>query len=94
MMTNILPFIVIGIIFYFLLIRPQQTRAKKHTTMISDIKRGDTIVTQGGFVAKVTKVHDNELTVELAEGVRARLVKGMVIDVRGKGEPVAANDQK
>lgn len=94
LMSQLPLFIGMGLIFYFLLIRPQQQRAKKHAQMISQIKRGDTVVTQGGFVAKVTKVHDEELTVELAEGVRAKLVKGMVIDVRGKGQPVPANDQK
>lgn len=80
------------LIFYFLLIRPQQQRAKKHKALIEGIKKGDTIVTSGGLVGKVTKPGDDEITVELADGVRVQIIKQMVIDVRGKNQPVAAND--
>ena len=81
-------------IFYFLLIRPQQKRQKAHQEMINNVKRGDTVVTSGGLLAKVTKVGDQELTIELADNVRVRIVRGMIADVRTKGAPAAANDTK
>ena len=93
-MQQLLLFIPLILIFYFLLIRPQQQRAKQHRAMIDDIRRNDTIVTTGGLIGKVTKVAEQELTVELSEGVRVRLVKGMVADVRGKKQLVPANDAK
>ena len=80
------------LIFYFLLIRPQQQARKKHAAMIEALKRGDTVVTSGGLIGKVTKVSDLELTVELAEGVRVRVQRNMIADVREKTAPVAAND--
>ena len=76
----------------FLLIRPQQQRAKKHAAMVEAVKRGDTVVTSGDLIGKVTKAGEAELTVELADNVRVQIVKQMVIEVRGKKEPVAAND--
>lgn len=79
-------------IFYFLLIRPQQQRAKKHASLISGLKRGDTVVTSGGLVGKVNKVFDEEVSLDLGENVKVRVIKSMVIEVRGKAEPVAAND--
>ena len=86
-----LPIAMVGI-FYFLLIRPQQQRAKKHAAMVSGVKRGDTVVTSGGLIGKVNKVFDEEISLELAENVKVRVIKSMVIEVRGKTEPVAAND--
>jgi len=62
--------------------------------MIDAVRRGDTVVTSGGLIGKVTKVADNELTIELADGVRVRIVRRMVADVRGKGQLVPANDAK
>ncbi len=93
-MQQLLLFLPLILIFYFLLIRPQQQRAKQHRAMIDGIRRNDTIVTTGGLIGKVTKVAEQELTVELSEGVRVRLVKGMVADVRGKKQLVPANDAK
>ncbi len=93
-LNQLLLFVPLIAIFYFLLIRPQQQRAKQHREMVANIRRGDTIVTTGGLIAKVTKVSDTELAVELSDGVRARLVRNMVADVRGKGNPVPANDAK
>ncbi|MEO0982478.1 MAG: preprotein translocase subunit YajC [Pseudomonadota bacterium] len=81
-------------IFYFLLIRPQQRRQKQHQEMLGAVARGDTIITSGGLIGKVTKVGETELTVELADSVRVRVVKSMIADVRNKSEPVAANDSK
>ena len=85
-------FLPLILIFYFLLIRPQQQRAKKHKLMIEAVKRGDTVITSGGLIGKVIKVGDTEVSLELAENVRVRVIKAMVVDVKGKNEPVAAND--
>ena len=82
------------LIFYFLIIRPQSQQRKQHQAMIQAIRRGDTVVTSGGLIGKVTKVADDELTVELADNVRVRLKRHMVLDVRGKGQLVPANDAK
>jgi preprotein translocase subunit YajC len=92
LITQLLFFLPLILIFYFLLIRPQQQRAKKHAEMVANIKRGDTIVTSGGLIGKVNKVNDAELSVDLAENVRVRIIKAMVIEVRNKAEPVPAND--
>ena len=89
----ILPLGMIAI-FYFLLIRPQQRRQKAHQDMINAVKRGDTVVTSGGLLAKVIKVGDQELTIELTDNVRVRILRGMIADVRTKGAPAAANDTK
>ena len=91
-MTQILFFVPLLLIFYFLLIRPQQQRAKKHAAMVNEIKRGDTVVTSGGLIGKVHKVTDAELTVDFGENMRGKVIKSMVIEVRGKGQPAAAND--
>jgi preprotein translocase subunit YajC len=79
-------------IFYFLLIRPQQQRAKKHAALVTGLKRGDTVVTTGGLVGKVNKVFDDEISLDVGENVKVRVIKSMIIEVRGKAEPVAAND--
>ena len=89
MLMSLLPFVLIFVIMYFLILRPQQRRVKQHQELVKNIRRGDTIVTSGGLVGKVTKVLDDEqVEVEIAEGVRVRQVRGMVSDVRAKGEPV------
>lgn len=88
-------FVPLILIFYFLLIRPANQRQKKHKQMIEAIVRGDTVITSGGLIGKVMKVTDQELSVELADGFRVRVVKAMVADVRSKNEPAAAaNDSK
>ena len=88
MLVSLLPFVLIFAIMYFLIIRPQRQRMKKHEEMISSVRRGDTVVTAGGMIGKVTKVlDDKEVQVELAEGVRVRIVRSMISDVRSKGEP-------
>jgi preprotein translocase subunit YajC len=89
MVASLLPFVLIIIVFYFLLIRPQQKRAKEHKAMVEGVRRGDTVVTAGGLIAKVTKVIDeHEVQVEIAENVRVRVLKGTLSDVKSKGEPV------
>jgi preprotein translocase subunit YajC len=86
---SLVPFILIFVIMWFLIIRPQQKRMKEHRELISNVRRGDTIVTSGGLIAKVTKVVDDaEVEAEIAEGVKARFVRSMIQDVRAKGEPV------
>jgi preprotein translocase subunit YajC len=88
-LMQLAPFAIILVIMYFLILRPQQKRAKAHQEMIKAIRRGDTVITSGGFIGKVTKViDDNEIEVELAPDTRVRLVRGMVSEVRAKGEPV------
>ena len=88
-LLQLLPFLLIFVIMYFLILRPQQKRVKAHRDMISNVRRGDTIVTAGGIIAKVTKItDDSEVQIEIAENVRARLSRGMIAEVRTKGEPV------
>jgi len=89
MLVSLLPFILIFVIMYFLILRPQQKRQKQHADMVKNVRRGDTVVTSGGLVGKVTKVIDDEqVEVELADGVRVRQMRAMLADVRAKGEPV------
>jgi preprotein translocase subunit YajC len=89
MLVSLLPFVLIFVIMYFLILRPQQKRVKQHQEMVKNIRRGDTVVTSGGLVGKVTKViDDDQIEIEIADGVRIRQVRQMVTDVRAKGEPV------
>ncbi|MFN4355408.1 preprotein translocase subunit YajC [Parvibaculum sp.] len=90
-LLNVFPLLAFFAIMYFLLIRPQMRRAKEHREMVANVRRGDVVVTAGGIVGKVTKVEDNEATVEIAENVRVRIVKTTLADVRSKSEPVPAN---
>jgi preprotein translocase subunit YajC len=74
---------------YFLILRPQQKRAKQHQDMVKNVRRGDTVITSGGLIGKVTKVvDDDQVEIELADGVRVRQMRQMISDVRAKGEPV------
>lgn len=83
--------VLLFMVFYFLLIRPQQKKVKQHKAMVDALKRGDKVVTQGGILGTVTKVvSDGELQVEIAEGVRVRLVKSTVSEVLSKPEPAKA----
>ena len=89
MLMSLLPFALIFVIMYFLILRPQQKKVKDHQELVKNIRRGDTVVTSGGLVGKVTKVvDDDQIEVELAEGVRVRQMRQMVSEVRAKGEPV------
>jgi len=89
---QIFPLVLIFIIFYFLLIRPQQRRIKDHQRMVADVKVRDTAVTSGGLIGKVTRVDEHEIELEVAQGVKVRVVKSMLSDVRPHGAK-AANDQ-
>ena len=83
------PFAIILVIMYFLILRPQQKRAKAHQEMISNVRRGDTVVTAGGLIAKVSRTLDDaEVEIEISQGVKVRLLRTMISDVRSKGEPV------
>ncbi len=89
-LIQIIPFIAIFAIMYFLIIRPQQKRMKAHRQMVENIRRGDEVITQGGIFAKITRVKegDQEVEAEIAEGVKIRLVKATIADVVSKTEPV------
>lgn len=87
----IVPTVLIIGIMYFLMIRPQQKRLKEHQAMVAAIRRGDTIVTSGGIIGKVAKVEDQELQVEIAEGVKIKMLRSTVSEVRGKGEGATAS---
>ena len=82
-------FLPMIVVFYFLIFRPQRQQAKKREDILKNIRRGDQVVVGGGLVAKVTKIiDDNELEAEIADGVKVRVVRSMVAEVRVKGEPV------
>lgn len=85
---QLVPLILIFAIMYFLLIRPQQKKAKEHRAMVKALRRGDQVVTQGGVIGKVAKVKDeNELEVEIADGVKVRVVQSTIVQVLNKTEP-------
>ncbi|MBP2238065.1 preprotein translocase subunit YajC [Sinorhizobium kostiense] len=88
-LMSILPFILIFVVMYFLIIRPQRTQMKRREELLKNIRRGDQVVTGGGIVGKVTKVIDDaELEVEIAEGTKVRVVRNGISEVRVKGEPI------
>lgn len=88
-LMSILPFILIFVVMYFLIIRPQRANMKKREELLKNIRRGDQVVTGGGIIGKVSKVvDDNELEVEIADGIKIRVVRSGVSEVRVKGEPV------
>ncbi len=89
--VSVAPLILIFVIFYFLLIRPQQRRLKQHRDMIAAVKKNDVAITGGGVIGKVTRVEDNEVELEIAPGTRIRVVKGLLSDIRPHGTK-PAND--
>ena len=95
MLISILPFVLIFVVMYFLMIRPQRQQMKKREEMLAAVRRGDTVITGGGIVAKVIKVIDErELEVEIAQGVKVTVLRSMVSDVRVKGDPAANTNVK
>ncbi|HXP30929.1 MAG TPA: preprotein translocase subunit YajC [Stellaceae bacterium] len=87
------PLVLIFVVFYFFLIRPQQTKAKQHRSMLDALRRGDRVVTGGGIIGTVTKVqNDQEVTVEIADNVRVRVLRSTITSVLAKTEPVAAKE--
>lgn len=92
---GLLPLVLIFVVFYFLLIRPQQKKAKEHREMITNLRRGDRIVTNGGLVGTISRVpNDNELQIEIAEGVKVRVMRSMVAESLSKTEAVSAKGGK
>ncbi len=88
MLMSLLPFALIFVIMYFLILRPQQRKAKEHSDLVKNVRRGDTVITNGGLVGKVTKVVDDEqIEIEVGDGVRIRQMRQMISGVRTKGEP-------
>ena len=91
MFIQLMPLLLIFVVFWFFLIRPQQKKAKDHREMVSTVRRGDQVVTGGGIMGKVTKVIDeNTVQVELAENVRVKVISSTLSDVLSKGAPVAS----
>ncbi len=87
-LVSLLPLVLIFVVFYFLLIRPQQTKARAHRNMVGNVRRGDSVVTGGGIIGKVTKVIDDDrIQVEIADGVRIVVAKGTIGDVVSRGQP-------
>jgi preprotein translocase subunit YajC len=88
-LVQLFPLVLIFVVFYFLLIRPQQAKVRAQREMLAGVKRGDRVVTGGGIIGLVTKViSDNEVQVELAEGVRVRIIKQTITDILTRGESV------
>ncbi|WP_212112100.1 preprotein translocase subunit YajC [Bartonella queenslandensis] len=90
------PLILIFAIMYFFVIRPQRAQMKKRQEMLNAVRRGDTVITGGGIIGKITKVHDEsgELEVEIGEGINIRVIRSTLADVRVKGEPIAEKKSK
>lgn len=94
LIMQIAPLVLIFIVFYFLLIRPQQQARKRHMEMVAQLKKNDIVVTSGGMIGKVKSVADDEVRVELAPNVDVRVLRHTIAEVRSKTEPAPANDSK
>src|SRR5205085_2668147 len=94
MLIQFLPLVGLVVLFYFLMIRPQQKRAKQHQETLAALKRNDVVVLSSGMIGKIVRVEDKEVGLEIATGVTVKVVKAMISDVRTRGEPAAANDSK
>ena len=88
LLDMIFPLVMVFAIMYFMILLPQQKRQKEHKAMLAAVRRGDTVVTQGGLIGKVAKVGEDELEVDLSKDTRVNVVKSMIISVRSKSEPV------
>ena len=93
-LMSLAPLLLIFVVFYFLLIRPQQKRMKDHKAMIAAVKRGDVVVTGGGIVGKVSRVKDEDVQVEIADGVRVNVLRDTLSSVRSRGEPATDKGPK
>jgi preprotein translocase subunit YajC len=92
-LLQFLPLVLIFVVFYFLLIRPQQKKAKDHRTTLDALRRGDRVVTGGGIIGTVVRVDNpEEVTVDIAEGVRVRVVRSTIASVLAKPDPAAARE--
>ena len=94
LLVRLFPFAIIFVVFYFMMIRPQQRRLKEHQEMIGNLKRGDVVVTSGGLIGKVKSVADDEARVEIATNVEVRVIRSTITEIRTRGEPAPANDSK
>ena len=94
MLMSLAPMVLIFVVFWFLLIRPQQKKAKEHRALVAALKRGDRVVTNGGIYGQVTHVADDHLMVEIADGVRVRILRDAVSNVPSRPEPVKAETVK
>lgn len=93
-LIGIAPIILMVVLFYFMLIRPQQKRQKEHLATLNNLKRGDNVVLSSGVIGKIVRVEDKEVGVEIAQGVTVKVRKAMITEVTSKGEPAPANDPK
>ena len=93
-LVMLIPYALIFIVFYFLLIRPQQQARKRHMEMVTNLKKNDIVVTSGGMIGKVKSVADDEVRVELAPNVDVRVLRHTIAEVRSKTDPAPANDAK
>ena len=92
-LIQFLPLVLIFVVFYFLLIRPQQRKAKDHKTMLDALRRGDRVVTGGGIIGTVARVENpEEVTVDIADGVRVRVLRSTISSVLAKPDPAAARE--
>ena len=92
-LIQFLPLVLIFVVFYFLLIRPQQRKAKDHKTMLDALRRGDRVVTGGGIIGTVARVENpEEVTVDIADGVRVRVLRSTITSVLAKPDPAAARE--
>ena len=92
-LIQFLPLVLIFVVFYFLLIRPQQRKAKDHKTMLEALRRGDRVVTGGGIIGTVARVENpEEVTVDIADGVRVRVLRSTISSVLAKPDPAAARE--
>lgn len=89
--AQFVPLVLVFVIMYFLILRPQQKKMRDHKTLVAGLKKGDNIITQGGLLGRVTSVRDEDIEVEIAQGVKVRVVRGMVAQVVTRTAPVAAN---
>ena len=89
--AQFIPLILVFLIMYFLIMRPQQKKMKQHRAMIEALKKGDSVITQGGILGKVMAVRDDEVEVEIAQGVRIRVVRATIAQVVNRAVPAAAN---
>ncbi|MBL8548075.1 MAG: preprotein translocase subunit YajC [Hyphomonadaceae bacterium] len=94
LLMQIAPLVLIFVVFYFLLIRPQQQARKRHMDMVAALKKNDIVVTSGGMIGKVKSVADDEVRVELAPNVDVRVLRHTIAEVRSKTDPAPANDSK
>ncbi|MSO89596.1 MAG: preprotein translocase subunit YajC [Rhodospirillaceae bacterium] len=94
-LISLLPLVLIFVVFYFLMIRPQQKKVKEHRTMLGALRRGDRVVTAGGIIGVVTKIpSDNEVIIEIAKDVRVTIVRSTITEIRAKAEPADDAEDK